>query len=182
MQNNFWVQPETMNKNFPRPRKNLSKDPGGLKWAKRFLSVAKMVSEWSKDPGMHCGAVIVRPNGTIASTGYNGFPRGCDDDESLYNNREVKLERVIHAELNAILHCPERPLGYTMYCWPPGFGPSCQRCAAHIIQSGISRVVWYADSKCTQPGSERWKASCSEGLKMFNEAHVEYYGLDVEQE
>jgi dCMP deaminase len=50
------------------------------KWDARFLDLARHVATWSRDPSTQTGAVIVRPNRTIASVGYNGFPRDCNDD------------------------------------------------------------------------------------------------------
>jgi deoxycytidylate deaminase len=40
----------------------------------------KVAEGWSKDPSTKVGAVIVRPDLTVASIGYNGFPRGMSDD------------------------------------------------------------------------------------------------------
>lgn len=139
------------------------------KWDKRFLSMAGLVASWSKDPSTQCGAVIVRPDKTIVSTGYNGFPKGCDDSEDIYAERELKYARVVHAELNAILHAREPLNGYTMYTHPPGFGPSCDRCSAHIIQSGITRVVHTKDSS---DFASRWKEPAERGLQMYAEAGV----------
>ena len=45
----------------------------------------------------------------------------------------------MHAELNAILFSRERLDGCTLYTIPM---PPCDRCAAAIIQSGISKVVF----------------------------------------
>ena len=149
------------------------------KWDERFLDMARLVSGWSKDPSTKCGAVIVRPDRTIVSTGFNGFPRGCSDDPEVYANRELKYARVVHAELNAILHAKEDLTGYTIYTWPPGFGPSCDRCSAHIIQSGITRVVHIRD---TSEFALRWKDAAQIGLDMYEEAGVEvvaYPGLNV---
>jgi dCMP deaminase len=141
------------------------------KWDRRFLGLAAMVAGWSKDPSTKCGAAIVRPDLTIASVGYNGFPRGCSDAQEKYDDRELKLERVVHAELNAILSAVEPVRGYTMYTWPPGHGPSCARCTAHVIQAGIKRVVYV---HLEEAGfSERWKRSCQNGLDMYQEAGVE---------
>lgn len=67
-----------------------------LKWDRRFLRLAQEVASWSKDPSTKTGAVIVRPDKTIAAIGYNGFPRGCDDAPELYAHRETKLSRVVH--------------------------------------------------------------------------------------
>lgn len=141
-----------------------------LKWDGRFLEMAKLVSSWSKDPSTKCGAVIVRPNLTIASTGFNGFPSRCRDDEEFYNNRELKYARVVHAEQNAILHSREPLEGCTIYTYPQGYGPSCDRCSAHIIQAGIDRVVHlYDDSDFAM----RWKEAIERGLQMYDEAGVE---------
>ncbi len=143
------------------------------KWDGRFLNVARLVSTWSKDPRKQCGAVIVRPDRTIVSTGFNGFPKGCSDDPELYADRDLKLARVVHAEVNAILHAREPVHGYTLYSWPPGFGPSCDRCSAHIIQAGISRVVYvHADH------ASNWKESIQRGLDMYNEAGIEVVAVE----
>jgi len=67
------------------------------KWDRRFLEMAGLVASWSKDPSTQVGAVIVRPNKTIVSVGYNGFPRAVRDDQSLYQDRPTKLMRTVHA-------------------------------------------------------------------------------------
>lgn len=66
------------------------------KWDSRFLDLAKLVSSWSKDTSTKVGAVISRPDNTIVSLGYNGFPKGMPDDKNLYDLREEKYERIIH--------------------------------------------------------------------------------------
>lgn len=110
------------------------------KWDMRFLDLARIVSQWSKDPSTQTGAVIVRPDRTVASVGFNGFPRGMADLKVYYDNREVKYRRVVHCEMNAILSCRDQDLsGCTIYIWP--FGP-CERCSTSIIQTGISRAVF----------------------------------------
>jgi dCMP deaminase len=136
------------------------------KWDQRFLELAKLVASWSKDPSTKVGSVIVRPDRTVASVGYNGFPRGTSDAEELYNDRAVKYERVVHAECNAILNAKEPLDGYTCYIWPL---PSCANCAATIIQSGVKRVV-YTDG---HPTALRFADSIDIGRQMFKEAEVE---------
>ena len=71
-------------------------------WDCRLIELAKTISTWSKDPSTKVGAVIVDSNRRILSTGYNGFPKGIKDDERL-ENRDEKLEMIVHAEINAIL-------------------------------------------------------------------------------
>ncbi len=139
------------------------------KWNLRFLELAALVASWSKDPSTKCGAVIVRSDRTIASVGFNGFPRGCDDSPALYANRPLKYERVVHAELNAILSAHEPVKGYTIYTWPPSGGGACARCAAHIIQAGIIRLV-HRDANFAKG---RWNDSLAIGQQLFREAGVE---------
>lgn len=146
-------------------------------WDLWFLGMAEYISTASKDPSTKCGAVIVRPDKTVASVGFNGFPKGCDDDPAIYADREQKYSRVVHAEQNALLHAGEPVKGYTMYTHPPGFGPSCDRCTAHIIQAGIETVIYYQDE--SDFGS-RWKSLVEAGLKMYKEAGVTVIGYPFE--
>jgi len=134
-------------------------------WDKRFILLAKHISQWSKDESTKVGAVVVRSDKTIASLGFNGFPKNTADNLEYYLDREVKYERIIHAEMNAILHSRESMKGYTLYTWP--FLP-CANCAKHIIQVGIARIV----APYNIP--ERWAKSCETSRTIFLEA-----GIDV---
>jgi dCMP deaminase len=109
-----------------------------LKWDIRFLRLAREVASWSKDPSTKVGAVIVRPDKTVASLGYNGFPRNMEDDVELYNNREEKYSRIIHGEINALIHAREPVYGYSLYTVP--FIP-CDRCFVQMAQAGIVRFI-----------------------------------------
>lgn len=131
------------------------------KWDARFLNLAATVAEWSKDPSTKVGAVIVRPDRTIASLGYNGFPRGVADD---YQDRDHKLLRTVHAELNAILSAREPLVGCSIFVTP--LCP-CSNCAAAIIQSGITRVVWRSEVERPE-----WRASFEASAEMFLAAGI----------
>lgn len=137
------------------------------KWDYRFLELARLVASWSKDPSTQTGAVIVRPDLSIAATGFNGFPRPIKDWPALLEDREKKYSRIIHCEMNAVLHSRERLDGYTLYTWPI---PCCDRCAVHMIQAGITRVVAPAPSNTHL---SRWAASFDRATKLFHEAEVE---------
>lgn len=61
------------------------------------------------DPRTQVGACIVNEEKKIVGIGYNGFPRGCDDDHlpwgrSAESMLDTKYPFVCHAELNAILN------------------------------------------------------------------------------
>jgi dCMP deaminase len=143
------------------------------KWNNRFLALAEHIATWSKD-STQVGAVIVRPDKTIASVGYNGFPRYCDDSPDILADRELKYSRTIHAELNAVLNAPERLQGYSLYVSKPSlYGPTCDRCACFIIQAGITRVVYRIGGG---DFAERWREPYARGLQLYKEAHVEVIG------
>lgn len=135
------------------------------RWQAFFMDVAKRCAQMSRDPRTKVGAVIVRPNKTILSTGFNGFPRMVCDDPAVYADRDEKLRRVVHAELNAILTAPERPVDCTIY----STHMPCARCAAAIIQAGISTVV------CPEPDAEfalRWREDIIASRDMLAQAGV----------
>jgi dCMP deaminase len=134
------------------------------KWDERFLELAKHVAGWSRDPSTKVGAVIVRPDKTIASLGFNGFARGVEDREELYRDREEKYKRIIHADMNALLFLREPAQGMTMYTWPMF---PCNRCAVHIIQAGIVEVVSAASQ-----GNSRWEEEVRLAVEMMKEAGI----------
>lgn len=117
-----------------------------ITWDEYFMGVAILAAKRSKDPNTQVGACIVKDN-VILSTGYNGFPYGCSDDEypwerSAENPNGTKYPFVVHAELNAILNSQGKSLqGATIYV---ALFP-CNECAKAIIQSGIREVVYYSD-------------------------------------
>jgi dCMP deaminase len=119
-------------------QKGLEENWRQTKWHQRFLKLAYNIAEFSKDPSTQVGAVVVRANRSIASMGYNGFARGVADDIERYNDRSIKYEIVVHAEINAIIMAGQSLEGCTLYTVPL---MPCSRCAAIIINSGISSVV-----------------------------------------
>ena len=133
-------------------------------WLGRFMGLAEQIATWSKDPTQGVGAVIARPDHTIASVGFNGFPRGCNDDPALYADRDVKRLRTVHAELNAILSAREPLHGYTIY----STGRPCSACAAAIIQAGISRVLYRHNPEL----ESRWRESMDAGADLLLEAGI----------
>ena len=149
------------------------------KWDRDYLDLAKFWAEKrSKDPSTKVGAIIVRPDNTVVSLGYNGFPRGIKDDERL-DNREEKNRLTVHAEINSIHNSREVLEGYTLYVWPPSFHcPTCDQCALHVIQKGIKRVVGYKANNLPYirnniPYALRWKESNILAMYSYREAGVE---------
>ena len=124
-----------------------AKRADALSWDDYFMSVAFLSSMRSKDPSTQVGACIVSPDKRIVGIGYNGFPRGCSDDElpwarEAVSELDTKYPYVCHAEMNAILNKNSADVkGCTIYV---GLFP-CNECAKMIIQSGIAEVVYLSD-------------------------------------
>ena len=136
------------------------------KWDDRFLSLAEHIAQWSKDPSTKVGAVIVRPDKTVASMGYNGFPRRVVDDPAALADRPTKYGMVVHAEMNAVVTAREPLHGFTCVVWP---FPPCSSCAAVLVQAGIRAVV---APEPTPEQIERWGDSFILMERMFRESGV----------
>ena len=136
-------------------------------WDKRFLKLAKHISEWSKDPSTQVGCVVVGPDREIRSTGFNGLPRGIEDNDERLNDREIKYPLICHAEENAIMHAARIGISLkdcTAYVtWPP-----CTRSARSLIQAGISTIIYPENTEIP----ERWMADFNLSLNMLKEANI----------
>ncbi len=143
------------------------------RWVLNYLSLAKTISEWSKDPSTKVGAVAVGSRGQILAQGYNGFPRGIKDTPERLNTRAEKYKLIVHGEMNCIYNAALNGTsldGADMYVY--GL-PVCSDCAKGIIQIGIKRVfACYPVSI-----SDKWRESSRLTSEMFKEASVEYYSL-----
>ena len=118
-----------------------------INWDEYFMGIAMLAARRSKDPNTQVGACIVSDDNIIISTGYNGMPKGCSDDEFPWdrkgeNEAATKYPYVVHAELNAIHNASGRDLrGSRIYV---ALFP-CNECAKAIIQSGIKEVMYLSD-------------------------------------
>lgn len=115
-----------------------------ISWDEYFMGIAMLAAKRSKDPNTQVGACIVSQDNIIISTGYNGMPKGCSDDEYPWerDGDQTKYPYVVHAELNAVLNANGRDLrGSKLYV---ALFP-CNECAKALIQSGISQVIYYED-------------------------------------
>jgi dCMP deaminase len=148
--------------------------PDANKWDKYFLEMCMHVSKMSKDPSTKCGCVIMRPDKTVVSVGYNGFPKSMRDDPELYANREVKYDRVVHCEMNALIHARTDISSCVCYTTP---GLSCSRCCVHLIQAGIYRFVGPFP---TGGYLERWGELVKRTREYIIEAGCSYTEIDIE--
>lgn len=136
------------------------------KWDERFLELAHHVGSWSKDPSTKVGCVLVDDQRRVVGLGYNGFPRGVDDNAARYDNRPMKYLMVQHAEANAILNAVGKTAGCTAYVTHH----PCANCAGLLIQAGVHRIV----SLAPEGGiAERFADSFAAASLMFGEAGIE---------
>jgi dCMP deaminase len=141
-------------------------------WDYRFLDLAKLVASWSKDPSTQTGAVIVGPDKSVISVGFNGFPTGMPDDPELYANRDEKYSRIVHCEVNALIYAGRSiPKGSSLYTVP---FMSCDRCVVQMLQAGIKRFVAPA---CPPDKAERWAEVFIKTRKYISECGGELIEL-----
>ena len=143
-----------------------------ISWDEYFMGVAYLSALRSKDPNTQVGACIVSNDNKILSMGYNGFPRGCSDDEFPWGKEheqddpyQAKYFYATHSELNAILNYRGGSLeGSKLYVtlFP------CNECAKAIIQSRI-RTLIYGEDKYGDTAAVR------ASKRMLNAAGVRYY-------
>ena len=117
-----------------------------ISWDTYFMGVAKLSAMRSKDPSTQVGACIVSKDNKILSVGYNGAPKGFEDDEMPWDREgdflNTKYAYVCHAELNAILNSHGANLEDSKIyvdLFP------CNECAKAIIQAGIKEVIYLSD-------------------------------------
>jgi len=144
-------------------------------WNKRFIELTDHIATWSKDRSTKCCSVIVDNDNDIVSIGYNGFPRGVNDNVESRHERPTKYLYCEHGERNAIYSAARKGValkGCILYTrWFP-----CSDCARACIQVGLTEIV------CERPKGEardlRWKESHEAAEIMLNEAGVKITYLE----
>lgn len=139
-----------------------------ISWDEYFMGVAILSGMRSKDPNSQVGCCIVSQDNKILSMGYNGFPKGCSDDEFPWDRvgdpLDTKYLYVAHSELNAILNYSGGSLaGAKLYV---SLFP-CNECAKAIIQCGIKEVIYDSDKYADTPATIASK-------KMMDASGVKY--------
>lgn len=136
----------------------------------------------SKDPSTQVGACFVNTEGRIISAGYNGTPKGWNDDEFPWLNdtsigyENTKYPYVIHAEVNGIMNY-SGPLsdfrGSTLYVtlFP------CSDCARYLASVGVKKIVYLNDDrKYSKDGSLDTNNKCSKIL--LKQSGIEYVSFN----
>lgn len=140
-----------------------------LPWEDYFMAIAFLSAMRSKDPSTQVGAAIVNEEKKIVGIGYNGFPKGCSDDNLPWGKTqnasgENKYLFVCHAEMNAILNknsAEVKNCAIYVALFP------CNECAKMIIQSGLKEIIYFSDKHAA-------KAETKASKKMLDMAGIKY--------
>ena len=147
-----------------------------LNWDEYFMGIALLSAKRSKDPSTQVGACIVDPQNRVVSIGYNGMPRGVDDDHIPWGHGEgldSKYLYVCHAEFNAILNTRDGSALQGCRIYVTLF--PCNECAKAIIQTGIKEII-YADDKYHDKVEEQ---ASRRMLDMAGVKYARYQGREV---
>lgn len=114
---------------------------------KTYMKVALELSNLSYAVRKKVGAIIVDNNNNIISYGYNGTPKGFDNNCEYIDSNGILTTKpeVLHAESNAITKLANSNNKISentkMYIT---LSP-CINCAKLIIQTGIKEVFYYEE-------------------------------------
>ncbi len=138
----------------------------------KYIPDAVAARSRSKDRSTRVGAVVIDDDFNLRISGYNGMPRGIDDDVEARHERPAKYLWTSHAEENCVAQAARVGVslkGCTLLV--TSLFP-CTTCSRLIIQSGIKRVL---APEITD--NARWDDQAKVALEMLNEAGVEvrYY-------
>lgn len=147
------------------------------KWHLRYLHQALNISGWSKDLSTKVGCIIVKNDKAILSSGYNGFPRGIDDNVPERLLRPLKYIYVVHAEVNAILNVARNGMGSTKDSIMYVTMAPCSGCAKIIVNAGIKEVIYLGPSEAEKEKRKNvtgWREEIEYSFKMFDESGVKH--------
>ncbi|MDB5369317.1 MAG: deoxycytidylate deaminase [Roseomonas sp.] len=146
------------------------------RWDGRYIGLAHYIAQWSKDPRAKVGAVLVNQRfARVVATGFNGFPSNVEDSAERLENKARKLQMILHAEQNALLHAGRDARDCDAYVVGK---PVCNVCATLLIQSGVRRVV----AAAPRPGTESyWDRVGLLAIEMLREANVEFIPITGQQ-
>lgn len=143
-----------------------------LKKQLKFMAIADAYKAFSKDQSTQVGAVALDDRMNVVSSGWNGFPRGVNDNVEARHKRPEKYEWTAHAEENLVAQA-----AYTGACLRgttvlvTSLYP-CSTCARLLSQAGVIRVV------APKMGNERWIDKNLIAKTIFEEAGVEVIEID----
>lgn len=148
----------------------------------KFLPDAEAARGRSKDRSTKVGAVVIDDDFNLRISGYNGFPRGVNDNVDARHVRPTKYMWAAHAEENCVAQAARVGAslrGCTLLL--TSLFP-CTACSRMIIQAGIKRVIAPEVNVLGTNMTNRvnWDEQATTALEMLAEAGVEvlYYPVN----
>jgi len=129
-------------------------------WERYAIELAIAASIRSEDLNYKVGAVVLRPDNSVAGVGFNGAPSGVELD---WSDRDGRRPFVIHAEMNALRHCSRMEVqgGLIAVTHTP-----CIHCLPMIAAYGITRVVYAFEWSAVTDDSISQQKIVAEGLGL----------------
>lgn len=136
---------------------------------RNLLRQCVLVSELSTCNRRKVGCITTDENGIILSTGRNGTPRGLEHCNSSMcgtnheSGKNLDSCMAIHAEINALLFCPDINKIHTIYVTTS----PCVSCMKAILNTSCKVIVYRDDY--TEEHLEKIKLMCKDRITIIKE-------------
>jgi dCMP deaminase len=142
---------------------------------KKYLFLSDKIAALSKDRSTKVGAVIIDEyNVSPISFGYNGMPRGLDDNNTERNERPEKYFWYEHAERNAIYNAARDLLQDSIMF--TSYFPNMESARA-IVSTGIKTVV--IEESSNYPKNNEEEEIFKRVRQLFKETGVVIESIDL---
>jgi deoxycytidylate deaminase len=137
------------------------------------IKIARSLALNSPDPSTKVGAILYASYGVSVAYGWNSFPANSVVGKEYYDDRALKYDRVIHAEMRCLLQAGREAKGGVLYTTMV----PCKDCAKHIAEAGVARV-YYPSSCLKSDFVKRSAESVHTAMIVLAESQVEVIGVD----
>lgn len=134
---------------------------------KDLMEEAFRIAQTSPDPRTQNSAILTNDSGNQFVIAVNTFPDGIKHLPDRWNDRDIKLKYVLHAEAN-VLHTAAKFGIATEGLIMVSPWAACTECAKVIIQCGIKKLITQLDQS-----HPFWMHNTREAHEMLREAGVE---------
>ncbi len=145
-----------------------------------YKNVVRGIQEKSKDKSTKVGAIAFGSGYTILSTGWNGFPRGVNDNIASRHEKPQKYLWTVHAEGNLVANAARE--GHRLYnsvLFLTSLFP-CAPCAGLLINSGVKNIIAPRIAPDAVGVNPIWHEHFQISTVMFQESgvRVHYYNKE----
>jgi dCMP deaminase len=105
-----------------------------MTWEKYAMLIAEVTKLKSKDPWVKVGCCLLRTEDNTVVTGFNGFPKGADED---WSDRDRRRRFVVHAEQNALRYIKPNECYLCAVTLLP-----CNDCLKSLASYGIKTIIY----------------------------------------